>query len=126
MWAFFYARIITPISAQKQKQVLDMFTLTIKSNCDEFASIREWPTVDVIRSGSHQFKDIMKSEKSRIASMFENCENPPDSPENEAEFLVNQYKAVLRSVCGEFVYLLSLNESAFVMNASGKTVATVK
>lgn len=96
-----------------------MFTVTIETQDGLQQSIREWPTCDIFRLGNENFNAIMADELDRLKSMFA-------EDEGDAQFLVNQYKAVLRSVCGEFTYYLTLNENAYVSNSHGKTIAAVK
>lgn len=103
-----------------------MFTVTIESEGGAVKSIREWPTVTIFNCDSSQFADIMKQELARLTSMFENCEEPPESPKAEAEFLTKQYKAVIQSNCGEFQYFAAMDDAIYISNSSGKTVAVIK
>lgn len=116
------AIMILPIMAnhQNQQKVITMFTLTIESQDGLEKSIREWPTCDIFAFGSAQFDEFMKSELERLKTMFRSPKDP-DPME-----LVQQYKAVLRSVCGEYDYYLTHDQAAYVTNSNGKTVAVVK
>lgn len=97
-----------------------MFTVTIESQDGLQQSIREWPTCDIFKLGSAQFDEFMKTEHERLKTMF------PSENDEDAKDLVNQYKAVLRSVCGEYDYYLTHNQAAYVTNSNGKTIAAVK
>lgn len=97
-----------------------MFTLTIESQNGLEKSIREWPTCDIFSLGSAQFDEFMKSELERLKTMF------PSEEDEDAKDLVQRYKAVLRSVCGEYDYYLTHDQTAYVTNSNGKTVAVVK
>lgn len=94
-----------------------MFSVIIQSEGGLKKSIREWPTVDVFEVGSEVFKDLMKGELERLKSML---------PPAVAEDLSQRYKAVLKSVCGQYDYYLTHEEQAFITNSSGKTIATVR
>lgn len=95
-----------------------MFTVIIQSQCGSKKSIREWPTVDIFQLGSSDFDDLMRDERERLSTMF--------SESGDVDHLISCYKAVLRSVCGDHTYYLASEDSVFVTNSSGKTVAAVK
>lgn len=95
-----------------------MFTVTIESQDGLEQSIREWPSCDIFRIGSPQFSEFMNQEIERLKDVF--------PTEGDAQDLVQQYKAVLRSVCGECDYYLTHDQAAYVTNSNGKTVAVVK
>ena len=103
-----------------------MFTVSIESEGGLQKSIREWPTVDIFYLGSEQFKQFAEQEKERIESMFSEQENPPESPRKEADFLARLYKAVMRSVCGEYIYFVVNDQQVYISNQSGKTVAVIR
>ncbi len=103
-----------------------MFTVSIESEGGLQKSIREWPTVDIFHIGSEQFNQFAALESERIESMFLNADEQPENIKGEVDYLVGQYKAVMRSVCGEHIYFVTDNEQVYVSNQSGKTVAVVK
>lgn len=93
-----------------------MFTLTIQNQDETHVSVREWPSVDIIKRGSERFEDEMDSEIERLTDLVG----------ADAVAVSENYKAVLRSTCGEYVYFLVDSESAYITNSSGKTVAVVR
>lgn len=103
-----------------------MFTVSIESEGGLQKSIREWPTVDIFHIGSEQFNQFAVLEGERIESMFLNADEQPENIKGEVDYLVGQYKAVMRSVCGDHIYFVTDNEQVYISNQSGKTVAVVK
>lgn len=96
-----------------------MFTLTIQNQDETHVSVREWPSVDIIKKGSERFE-------LEIADEAERLETELGVSLDSAYGVTDSYKAVLRSTCGEFVYFMTDGESAYVTNSSGKTVAVVR
>lgn len=94
-----------------------MFTVTIESQDGLEKSIREWPTCDIFKRGCAQFQHSVKEDLERMRAEMSN---------DEAVELADQYVAVLRSVCGEYDYYLKQDQTAYVTNSNGKTVAVVK
>ena len=103
---------------QKKQQEIFMFSVIIQSQEGSKKSIREWPTVDIFQIGSDEFDDLIDQERVRLGGMFSDL--------GDVGHLVSTFKAVLRSVCGEHNYYVLSDESVFVTNSHGKTVASVK
>ena len=95
-----------------------MFSVIIQSQDGAKKSIREWPTVDIFYLGSDHFDSLMSDERERLSTMFDD--------QGDVDHLISCYKAVMRSVCGEYNYYVASEELVFVTNSHGKTVASVK
>ena len=95
-----------------------MFTVTIQNFDETHISVREWPSVDVIKKGSDRYAQEVDSEAERF-------ELEMGMTTDEAYGLADSYKAVLKSLCGEFAYYMTNDEQAYIVNSSGKTVAVV-
>lgn len=96
-----------------------MLTVTIQNKNATHISVREWPSVDVIKEGCERFTQEMLAESVRLEDELEL------SADDVVEYS-GRYKAILRSVCGEFAYFMVDDEEAYITNQSGKTIAVVK